>query len=187
MRRARILTILFSVAFTGSTRVQASDRPADYSKRIPGWTIAGDFDAGGCIAIMETDLPTSLSIASLPNRSKLIFSVQNPQWSSIADDESMRINAIFRIKGRAVDGWSLAAVGMNATGAKPGFKFEIENAKNDSASFPDQFSRSDSLELFNDKIPVGKFNLVGSSQAIGLLFQCRAKLRGNPNFDPFAK
>lgn len=186
----RVLKVLlsFGIFFTSTALVaQETSPPAEFQERISGWLVLGDFEVGACIAVMETTGPTSLSIASVPNRSELIFSVQNSSWASITNDSEIRINAIFRIGSEAVDGWSLDAVGMNAEGSKPGFRIEIENAKNDSANFADQFARSDTLELFNGKIPAGKFSLKKSKEAISLLYQCRAQLRTNTNFDPFAK
>jgi hypothetical protein len=161
--------------------------PVEFYQRIPGWTVAGDFEVGACVAIMQTDQRTSLSVASVPNRPELIFSIQNAQWVSIENDAKIRINAIFRVNGKAVDAWSLDAVGMNTEETKPGFRIQIDSAKNDSASFPRQFARSETLEFFNNKIPVSKFALVRSSDAIALLYQCRDQLRANQNFDPFAK
>jgi hypothetical protein len=185
--RKLVTTILATMACCTAYAAQEISTRAEFQEQIPGWAVVGDFDAGACIALMQTGQQTSLSIASIPNRPRLLFSIKNASWASIKNEEDMRVNAVFRIRGRPVDGWSLDAVGMNTDETGPGFKFEIDNAKNDDASFLSHFSRSETLEFFNGKVPVGKFSLARSKDAISLLYKCRDQLRANPNFDPFAK
>jgi hypothetical protein len=178
---------LSSIWFCTALQAQDSNRPVEFQRQIDGWKILGDFEIGTCIAMMQASGNTSLNIASMPNRSTLIFSIQNERWVSLGNEEDIRVSAIFRSKGQITDGWSLDSISMNANGTKPGFRFDIDVAKNDSASFPDQFSKSDTLEFVKDKIPLASFTLKGSRQALAYLYQCRDLLRENPNFDPFEK
>jgi hypothetical protein len=179
--------VLGTIWFCTALQAQDTNRPVEFQRQIDGWTILGDFEIGTCIARMPASGTTSLNIVSIPNRSTLIFSIQNERWKSLENEQDIKVSAFFRSRGQITDGWSLDSISMNDKETKPGFRFDIDVAKNDSASFPDQFSKSDTLEFVKDKIPLANFTLKGSRQALVYLYQCRDLLRKNQDFDPFEK
>jgi hypothetical protein len=184
------LLALVGVAATqtsGAAQRSPGDQPAAFNRTIGAWQIAGDVSVGACIMVLERVGPTSLSVASVPGASDLVFSLSNNAWRSLKDDAPGKLVAQLFSRGELSDMWTLSIVSYNSASRGPVINFTIERAVNDGASFIDQFSESDAISFYRDKVPVAHFDLSGSAAGIKELLACRSYLRADPNFDPFAQ
>jgi hypothetical protein len=167
--------------------VAQDNRSVDFDRTVGNWRIVGDRQLGTCLTTpLSSSNGASLSIASPANDAALTFSLQSEAWMSLKNEESSRLWAHFLTRGKITDSWNLDVVSRNDGKIKPTILFTIERAKNDGASFIDQFSAADQIAFFRDKVPVAIFDLKGSSAAVNQLLACRAILRADPSFDPFA-
>lgn len=164
---------------------QASDGPAAFNKTVGQWQIAGDRDVKLCVMTAVQQGATSLTVLSFPQAASLTFSLKNDAWRSLADDEKGRLSAHFIAGGEVTDVWDLAIVSYNNKERGPIINFTIDRAKNDGASFIQQFSGAQSISFHRDKVPVARFELKQSAKAIATLLSCREYLRASPDFDPF--
>ena len=184
----RLMLLMFStILVQPAALAQPNDRPVDFNRTVGNWRVVGDHEVGTCLTQLKSTSGTaSLSISSPANDSDLTFSLQNEAWKSLKNDESSRLWGHFLKHGKITDSWNLDVVTRNDGKIRPTILFTISRAKNDGASFIDQFSAAEQLAFFRDNVPVAVFDLQGSSEAIAALLSCRASLQANPNFDPFA-
>lgn len=160
---------------------------ATFQERFGSWVIVGDARAGGCFAWQTEASGTKLTIAALPAQETIRFALSNPVWRSLTDNDSMRIAATFQSRnGRISDYWNLASVGTSEAKGGPRIHFDIWRAKNDGASFIEQFQRASSIGFWRGTVPVATFSLNGSNAMMESLIRCRTSLQLDKEFDPFA-
>ena len=184
---ASALLVALAVQATANPSAPARDVPVAYNRQVGQWHVVGDRALGACILSLEAPGRTQLRVAATGQQAELVFSLKNNAWKSLPDDKEGRLWAHFSTGRTLTDSWNLSVVSYNSDERGPVLNFTIDRAKNDGASFIEQFSAADSVSFFREKVPVATFDLQGSSQGIGLLVGCRAYLRADPSFDPFAE
>lgn len=164
----------------------AADRPAAFGERHGKWVVAGDSEAGGCVAWHRDSQATKLTIFALPSTKSLRFILENPAWKSLDDRQGVQIQAsFFNAQGKMTNLWDLNAVG--SSGNDPKVHFDISYASNDGESFSSNFSTANEVLFTRDQVPIAQVDLARSSAAIEALKRCRVKLQLEPDFDPFKK
>ena len=125
-------------------------------------------------------------IALLASQETVRFTLSNDAWSQLPDGP-IEVTGIFLSPTDDVtDYWSLSSIGISQSNGGPAIYFDIWRAKNDGASFIDQFKRASTVVFSKGTVPIGKFDLSGSGAAMSALIDCRDFIRSDPNFDPFA-
>lgn len=171
-----------------ATSVGASDaRLLTFNEVVGDWRVVGDPEVAACVAWHEgLDRGTRLTIAAKGSESTYRFVLRNPAWKSLSQG-GLRVRATFLDRsGEITNMWNLSAEATSEASGGPQIHFDILRAKNDSADFIDQFKRATSLWFWRDEVPIADFKLVGSAAMMNTLARCRAHLRIDETFDPFA-
>jgi hypothetical protein len=164
-------------------------RAVQINQLIGSWRIVGDTELGACLAQRERLRGTELSIAVTPSDDHYQFVLRNDAWVSLTDSENFRITATFvGVNGKITDLWSLDSTSTSVEKGGPRINFSILTAKNDSANFVDQFGRANRIVFWREgaAVPVATIDLSSSGRVIAALNACRATLRLEKNYDPFA-
>lgn len=185
MSMTRMLVLPIIVIAIVPQSVRSAD--ASFERNVGQWTIAGDREVGACLMYANGANATKLTISSLPHRETIRVALTNPAWKSMIDDDDATIDATFSDAKGITDSWKLASTFTSATKGGPRVNFEIERSVNDGVSFIDQMRTSRRLTFWRQgTVSLASYSLKDSAAAISALLQCRAHLRTDPDFDPFA-
>jgi TonB family protein len=167
-----IQTLLISAALA------AEPSPILYSRTVQGWNVFGG--RGVCIMEAGFDGGTKLSATVRADRQGVYFHLENPAWKSIRPGQELKLDVEMDARGE----WSVDARGA---AAGSGFLFERSEATNeDGDNFIAEFALARTIRIRREGLGVQALSLKGSRAAILALFECRARLRSAPGFDPFA-
>lgn len=152
--------------------------PILYDGSVEGWQVFGE--RGFCLMQAEFEGGTTLAMSARADRQGVFFHVKNPAWKSIRADQELKLDVEMDRRGE----WPVTAKGVEG-GA--GFIFERDEATNaDGDNFVAEFALSRTMRIVRGGIPVAALSLKGTRAATLALFECRARLRSAPDFDPFA-
>lgn len=164
------------------------DRHVAFDEWHGDWHVAGDPELGACMLLGSTSTynGTTMTVAAVAAQDVYQFALRNPAWNSLADG-AMRLKATFHdSSGKITDLWDLDTVTASSDNGGPRINWAIDRARNDAASFVGEMAGASELWFFNGTVPVAKFKLSGSAKALAALDRCRAQIRIDPSFDPFA-
>lgn len=152
--------------------------PIAFDKSIEGWQVFGG--RGVCLMQAEFDGDTTLAVSVRADRRGVFFHLRNPAWKSIRDEQELKLDIEMDRRGE----WPVTATGVEG-GA--GFVFgRGETANEDGDNFLAEFALSRTMRIARGGLPVATLSLKGTRAGTLALFECRARLRSAPGFDPFA-
>lgn len=165
-------SLLISLALAGAPA------PIVYNKSIQGWNVFGG--KGLCLMEAEFDGGTHFAISVRAERQDVFFHLRNPAWKSIKPGQVLKLDVEMDARGE----WPVTASGVDG-GA--GFVFaRNETTNEDGDNFIAEFALSRTMRIRREGLGVEALNLKGTRAATLALFECRARLRNAPDFDPFA-
>lgn len=161
-----------------SAALAAAPPPILYSSTVQGWDVFGG--SGVCIMEAGFDGGTKLSATVRADRQGVYFHLENPAWKSIRPGQELRLDVEMDSRGE----WSVEARGIEGGS---GFIFSrSEKTNEDGDNFIAEFALSRTMQIRRDGLGVEALSLKGTRAATLALFECRARLRSAPGFDPFA-
>jgi hypothetical protein len=177
------LCVLFAAAELPATQGDE----VSFDVEIGEWRVVGDPRVGSCLVLRPITNGTQFSIGAMQSEQDIRFALSNPAWASLGDGP-LRLNATFHnASGDVTDLWKLDAISTSVDNGGPRINFQILRAKNDGASFVRQLQKANSVRFWRGTVPVAAIDLTGSAQMFDTLMRCRAYLRSDENFDPFAQ
>ncbi len=189
MIRLRGHTLIATILMLTAPALAEDEGEPSFVEHVGDWVVAGDERMSACVAWRLTnDRATKLTLASAASRSTVRIALANPAWRSLPDSDNLRITATFvNAQSKITDMWDLSTTSSSTANDGPRILFDIDRASNDRSSFIDQFKKAHAVWFWKGEVPIAKFDLQRSSAMIDSLFLCRAKMRIDDDFDPFAK
>ena len=164
-----LFAFLVASASAGAAHAQS---PAAAAAAPPEWTVAGG--ASGCIAHSTTQQGTMVSILAGPGQDSLLFVIQNPAWTSLADGDNIPL-AVQLEGGEEYRFEAVAKAELDSDG--PGYLFSVPP----SAPFLAAFAKAGGMEFGRSGRRLASVALDGSEAVLGTLAQCMADtLSGAP-------
>ena len=152
------------------------------------WNFTKYLDLGRCV--IERQLSkyndTKLTVRAEAAKSVYDFELRNFSWHSLKDGPLLLTAAFTNSTGEISNVWELSTTAVAKESGGPRIRWSIDRAENDDASFIEQLRHSHQLWFFKDAVPISKYDLSHSDEAVEAVERCRAELRAANDFDPFA-
>jgi hypothetical protein len=176
----RILIALAAVAAFAQPAAAATP----FERDVGDWQITGDYaDDGTGVCIMEGSYRNDTTVRwaqsnAFPGRYMLSFS--NPNWRSLAEDESFALTLTFYGRGDRTAETATARVGRDHDGV-PTLNVFVDERNEIILGL---FAVADSLRLTRSGRLIDDFELPNTRAALDALVECGGRVGNRPGRDP---
>ena len=159
-----LLALIAAAALPAAALSQATTKAGE-------WNVSGS--PGGCIAYTSLPQGTVVSVMAGREQEKLLFLIQNKQWSSLRDGS--RYELAVQLDGQ--NQWQFEAVAKTELDADgPGLMFEVSPADQNGAKFISAFAGATGMNVGENGRALASLRLSGGGSAMTELAQCMSQM-----------